>query len=425
MKQISVLIKSGAKLLFRNKGFWGFLVIFPILSLFILNLREEEMEKYGDANGALRVINQFADVDSKVIYAMEGNDYYYPIKVYDSSDSDLTDYVLEKMLDTGLVYIGRYDSGKMTEDEVLKQAQKDAFCDRVGTVLYFTPEFEQEILSGEVKDSIQIYRTAEDDRQELVEDAFNKNISLLAACGRQAQGQMDVLKEMLDGQAALRPGKTVKQVRGGADNSLNTNQKLCKQHMGYSFAFLNLSSLFCGIFIAYTVIEERNNRILQRIMMSKTSVAQYVIAKLLLSVFVSLMQTVIMAIGIFVVVKPDYGISNMDYLFMITMQGIIFNSLSLCIGVLIGNAMSANYAVFSFWSLSGLLSGLYFDISNSKGVIRNLSNLMPQYWFMKASEMFLTEDSTVYTMVLCVTAAFLLIILSAGAAGLKMKQGEQ
>lgn len=424
MRQIIVLLKSSLKILCRNKGFWGFLILSPILALCILNLRTKEVDKYNEEKDTGRVINEMAKVDRKVIYAVQGMEYYYTIKVYDSADSEFTDYLLEKMLETGMVYVCRFDSRNMSENEIRNQLKLDADNDKIGSILYFSPDFEKELLDGTLATSVKLYRPSDDDRQEMVEEAFNHEISNLLTAAKQAAGDKKQLNEILARQKKLLPKKTVKQISVESETSLNLTQQNYKQCIGASFAILTLCSLFCGIFISYTVIEERNNRILQRIMMSRADIIQYISSKIILSVFVSLLQTVIMGIGVFFVIKPEYGISAWSYLFMVAMQGIIFTSLSLCVGVLLGNAMSANYAAFTIWSISALLSGLYFPIDGTSGLFKNLSNLMPQFWSMKATEMFLTGDNSAYMMIVCVTAAFLLVILSVGAVGLKMKQGE-
>ncbi len=46
---------------------------------------------------------------------------------------------------------------------------------------------------------------------------------------------------------------------------------------------------------------------------------------------------------------------------------------------------------------------------------------MPQKWFIKASEILLSGDKSAYTMLLCVTAAYLIIIASIGGVGLKIQ----
>jgi len=53
-----------------------------------------------------------------------------------------------------------------------------------------------------------------------------------------------------------------------------------------------------------------------------------------------------------------------------------------------------------------------------------MSATMPHHWFMDAVEMVLIGDSKAYSMVICVTAAYLIITICLGCVGLKLKENE-
>ena len=86
--------------------------------------------------------------------------------------------------------------------------------------------------------------------------------------------------------------------------------------------------------------------------------------------------------------------------------------------------MSSNYAVFAIWSISAMLAGLYFPLDDTTKALKTLSYLMPQRWFMDASELLLVGDKGAYSMVLCITVAYLITIISIGSVGLKIKRHE-
>ena len=120
----------------------------------------------------------------------------------------------------------------------------------------------------------------------------------------------------------------------------------------------------------------------------------------------------------------DFGISKLSFLGIIFLLGLIFSAVSFLLGILLGDVMSANYAVFSLWSISALLAGLYFPLDSTSAVLKAISYLMPQKWFLKASEMLLVGDKGAYSMVLYVTVAYLIVIISVGSIGLKMKRSD-
>ena len=118
------------------------------------------------------------------------------------------------------------------------------------------------------------------------------------------------------------------------------------------------------------------------------------------------------------------GMNKLVFMLVIFMLGLIFSTLSLLLGTIIGDVMSSNYAVFAGWSISALLAGLYFPLDDTSGTLKLIANLMPQRWFMKVSELLMVNDHSAYPMLLYVTAAYLIVIISIGSIGLKMKRGE-
>lgn len=86
--------------------------------------------------------------------------------------------------------------------------------------------------------------------------------------------------------------------------------------------------------------------------------------------------------------------------------------------------MSSNYAVFTIWCISPLLSGLYFPLDNTTKALKTLAYFMPQRWFMDASKLLIVGDKNAYSMILCVTVAYLIAVISVGTVGLRIKRYE-
>ena len=176
--------------------------------------------------------------------------------------------------------------------------------------------------------------------------------------------------------------------------------------------------------MAHTVIEEHNNKVYTRVMLSKASRQEYLGSKFVVAFIMSAVQTLLLGVCMFVVKDMNFGIHKTSFLILIFCLGIIFSTISFLVGVIIGDIMSANYAVFALWSISALLSGLYFSLDSASSVLRTISYLMPQRWFMKAAELLLAGDKGAFSMVLYITMAYLIVILSVGGIGLKIKRVE-
>lgn len=419
MSHFLELLKINGKLLLRNKGFLFFLLITPIVSVIIMNLHvnlsfyEEEQKE--------REIQELSGED-KVVYLNNWSD--YAVKVYDGAGTELSEYVLEKMADSGMFSIYRMDAGDMTEAEVQKQAEQDAMNDRMGTILYVKTDFDENVMKGNWEEAFLFYQVSEDERWELWEDSFSGELSAIYQAAQGTGGSKAQVLTVLQGIRENLPEQEIISLEGKDSVTLSAEQSSKKGLAGYAYAIITLGFLFCGVCIAYTVIEERENKVYTRIMLSKVGRYEYLLSKLVMSVLISVLQTMVMAVCMFVAGNTDFGISKPDFLLFIFLLGLMFSLLSMCVGILIGDVMGANYAVFAVWSISALLAGLYFPIDTASGAIKAISYLMPQRWFLKGTEMLMVGDKSAYSMVACVTCAYLIVILSVGVVGLKLKESD-
>ena len=414
------LIKMNIKLLLRNKGFLFFLLATPVLSVFILNMKAEHAV-YADSAGVPAVI-ELEDCTKKAVYA--GDTTAYIVKVYDAAGSELSEHVLKKLVETGMFSVCRCDVSGMTEQAVLVQAKKDAFDDRAGVLLYLKEDFDQAVLKGDWEAGMQLYAVSEDERGALFETEFEnvlkqiKQVQILA--GADSQKMIDMLNTI----AAQMPEKQIVSLAGKKDIALTQEQLNQRTQIGYAFAIMTLGFLFCGVCVAHTVIEERNNKVFTRVMLTKISGREYFFSKFVVVFVICMMQTLVSAVCLSAVKGLDFGMDKLSLLLVIFLLGLIFGTLSLLSGVLLGDVMSSNYAVFAIWSISALLAGLYFPLDDTTAALKTLSYMMPQRWFMNASEMLLVGDNKAYFMLLYVTVSYLIVIISLGGVGLKMKKSE-
>ena len=140
---------------------------------------------------------------------------------------------------------------------------------------------------------------------------------------------------------------------------------------------------------------------------------------------ISLLLTVVMGGCSFMIDTGRLGINRVSLLAMVFLLGVIFCSMSLLFGILLGNIFSANVAAFSLWSMSSLLSGLYFPLDSSAKTVKTISYMMPQKWFMDATEMLMVRDNKVYFVLICVTIAYMVITLSLGSVGIRFRNSDE
>lgn len=412
------LIKISLKLLLRNKGFLFFLIAAPILSALVLNIKTDNTIYSDTAEGS---VIELDDCTKKAVYA--GDTSAFIVKVYDASGSELSEYILEKMAETGMFSVCRCDVSHMTEEEVLKQAETDAFEDRAGILLYLKQDFDQAVLEGDWESAMQLYAVSEDERETLfiseLETALGQIRKIQMIAGNDGKAIINMLYDI----AGQMPVKQTVSLAGKNDILLTDEQVNQKTQIGYGIAIITLGFLFCGVCVAHTVIEEQDHKVYTRMMMSGFSEKEYFFSKFVVVFIIGIVQTLVLEICLSVL-NIDFGIDQFSFFLMIFLLGLIFGTLSFLLGVLIGDVMSSNYAAFTVWSISALLAGLYFPLEDTTKALKTISYLMPQKWFMDVGEMLLVQDNRAYSMLLYVTAAFLIVIISLGSVGLKIKRSE-
>lgn len=414
------LVKMSLKLLLRNKGFLFFLIVTPILSTVILSIKMDHTV-YSD-NSDKELVMELSDYAEKAVYV--GDTSACIIKVYDASNSELSEYVLNQMAGTGLFSVCRADVSGLTEEEIDAAAKRDAFDDRAGMLLYLKDDFDGAVLRGNWEQGIKLYAVSEDERQEIFVTELTELLGRIKQVQTIVGDDVTVMLEMLTEIEDELPEKEVVNFAGKEAIELTEKQINQRTQIGYAFAIITLGFLFCGVCVAHSVIEEQNNKVFTRVLLTKLSGRDYFISKFAVAIVISLMQTIVLAVCLSFIPGLDVGMSMISFLFIIFLLGLIFGTLSLLIGVILGDVMSSNYAVFAIWSISALLAGLYFPLDDTTKALKTLSYLMPQRWFMDVSELLLVGDKSAYSVVLCVTVAYLIVIISVGGVGLKIKRYE-
>lgn len=414
------LVKMSLKLLLRNKGFLFFLIATPIMSTVVLSIKMD-YSAYSTVSDKA-VVLELKEHTDRAVYS--GNTSACIIKVYDASRSDLSEYVLKRMAGTGMFSVCRVDVRGLTEAEVEEMAKKDAFEDRAGMLLFLKEGFDAAVLDSTWEQAVTLYDVSADARRELfvseLTSVFAEIKQVQNMVGDDVNAMLKLLAEMQD----LMPEKKIVNLAGKEAMELTQTQINQHTQIGYAFAFVTLGFLFCGVCVAHSVIEEQNNKVFTRLMLTKVSGKEYFISKFLMALIISLMQTFVLAVCLVCLPGLDVGMNIFSFLAFVFLLGLIFSTMSLLIGVILGDVMSSNYAAFAIWSISALLAGLYFPLDDTTKALKILSYLMPQKWFLDASKLLIVGDRSAYSMVLCVTVAYLIVIISVGGVGLKIKRYE-
>ncbi len=394
------LIKSTMKLLFRSKGFWFFLVVVPMLSTIIFKAQRVNVMNMDPVQEG---VIELESADEKVAY--HGGAGEYLIKVYDGAKTETSQYFLNKLATCGLVSVYRMDiTSESDPDAYVKKAiESDGYNDRMGLALYIKPDFE-----------VTVYRLSEDERNDIVFDEIRYQISRINRAGN----NIETLKAVDD----MLPEKKIVETVTGGERNMTPEQKDKETSMGYAFSIMTLAYVFCGIFVAHGAINEQKNGVYTRIRLTGTDTLKYFASKFVSVLCVNTMVTAVLSGYSFFLKESDLGISRPQYTLVIFLMGLVFSTISMVLGIIMGDIMSANVAAFTVWCMSSLLGGLYFPVEYTSGAVKTLSYVIPHRWFVEGVEMILTGDNSVYFMLICITAAYLIVTISLGSLGLKVKR---
>lgn len=414
MSGFIIMIKMNMKLLLRNKGYLAFLIILPIISVIMLNVN---IFISSDGHDNTYVIHELKKENNTILNVVNTK---LNVKVYDSSHSKLSDYIIENLVKTGAYGIYRYQEKKIDVQEARERALNSANHNIIGAVIYIPDTFEADILSGG-DGNIVVFEATKDGRIELLGNTLDTYLRSIVLYAMVTNYNSEDLNKWLETSKNNEISKEIVSIEVGDTLNLTAEQQGKSANIGYSLAFLTIGFLFSGVFIAATVVEERHNRVYNRFLLSLVSVGNYGMVKLLMILITVLIQTGIIAMGIKLFVKIDFGIPFTSYLFLVFCLGLIFNLFSVVIGILTNNILTSNYIAFLAWTLSALLAGLYFPLDGISNWWSSISMLMPQRWVVKSSEMLMAGKSGVYSMFLMVVSSYLIIIMGVGFLGIKTK----
>ena len=425
-----ILLKTTLKLLFRNKGFWFFMLLAPSLSILMLSIKVADNTLYTADTYKTEVIT-LENATDKVAYYNTGIGMIV-IKVYDASESDLAKYFLDSLSKNGMFKLLRVDAKGMDDAAFKERLKADGYDDRMNAAVFIKENFNDEMMNGHSEKAFEIDLLSDDGRNALFEtEAKNISKKIISAydtvkmtSDSSPAANTDAVLTVLSRMDENLPTKEVVSVSDTTKRKLTQEQSRQKTLIGYVFAFLTLGFVLCGTMVSHTVISEQKEQVLVRVKLANVGNVTYFLAKYLAGVVISFMMTFILAVGTLFISEEKIGMSHLQLILLTFLLGLIFCSISLLFGVIFKDIMSANVTAFTVWSLSSMLSGLFFPLDSATSMIKIISTVLPQKYFLDGAEMIFIGDNMVYIMLLCITAAYIALVASLGGLGIKLKKAE-
>ena len=385
--QILQMSKMTIKILFRNKLFLFFAVVMMVGATLVLNVTVDKSEK---TSGSIVMMEEY---DGQMAYLEDVEK--FQVKIYCRNEKSM-DFI-KTMEDGGMFQFFVADCEGLSMEEILDAVNYTAMHDKVDAIMV--------IDKGQMPDCVSIYRTGEDERYEMFESFANSKLT--AFVNGTTKTEKKVVVETIDS----------KEKTTAWEMEVDYQKTSI---FGSVMAIYSVAFLFSGIMILGTIIAEKDNRVYTRVLLSKASPYSYIAAKFIVVFAVALIESLVALAAYGFLVKPDVGLSLGQLFFILLSTGLIFNSLSVGIGICCGNTLTASILSFSVWVITALLGGLYFDINNASDWYKSVATLMPQRWSLKVASLFMNGNNLGYSLLLIVSITYIVVILLVGVLGLKL-----
>lgn len=412
MRAFWTMTKTNCKLLLRSIGFLLCLVLLPVGASALHMVQTSD--NYADSHGG---VAQIEDLDSTVIMDVKT----VSVIFVDAAHDDLSELLLQSLAAEDWCSVGHYRSEPLTLETLKALVQETYDRSFMTGVVYIPDDFSEKLLKGE-NPSLIILNGEKDGRFDLLKSKINATLSVIAGCASSAESQSQAVSAA---KTAFDNLPSVRTIVTGNSDALTETQMNQLRDIGYAVAVLSLAFVLTGCFVANLVVTESDNKSLLRIEMSGVTMIKYVASKALTAVIVTLLQTAVVAAATAAFVGTDVGIPFGSYLLLVGTMGLIYNLLALVFGLFLKNTTFAIYASFGVWVFSNLLSAVYFDFVTLPDWWEKLSLLMPQKWVMIAAEMLMKGQDNAYESYFIASAAFLLVILTAGYLAARLSDGTQ
>lgn len=404
--KIFCMTKSTMRLLYRNKGFLFIAVLLPLLGTLILNLttkhvKDEVHEDYTVLEGA-NVQMAYLEKAGKM-----------QIKAYDMTQAKESKILFKQLAASGLFQVFVVESKDMTDKEVMTSAEKTALHDKVDAILIIKKGFDRQMQEGQLTDSVCLYQVGEDERYKLLEERM-ETVLYGMMLGKQSDTQVDT---------SIKNTELRTEVLESTEDDSYYELACDPQRIsifGNTLGIYTVAFLLAGVLILSTIMTERDNLVFTRIMLSRASSMEYIISKFVIVLLCSILQTTVAALSYILFVRADVGLTPFEFAFILFQLALIFNFASVGIGICCKNVLSASLVCFSIWVLSGVLAGVYFNLSNASIAYKKIAMLFPQRWGMQGASMFVAGKTNAYPMLILVTVTYLIVVLLIGQIGLKL-----
>lgn len=300
-----------------------------------------------------------------------------------------------------------YLSDKMNMNIIEDEQEKfnDKLINRdVSAIIEIPQNFEADVASGK---DVKIKSTTLDDYENgayisVYIEGFMRSVDVASNA---ANGDLQLLLKIMNSKVADTE-LTVK-------NAVVSDRENEYVAAGFTFSegFMIMLVTAIGMFITLAVMDDRQYGTYSRMAISSVTGIQYIIGTLGASVLISLISLIILPLYLLVTGAQ----MNADYT-LVFITVIIYSLFNSALSIMLAQLISSKQALATLsgciTSIGALLGGAWFPIDETAGMLKYLSYITPQYWYVD----FMSGEAEQPAINICVLILYTLLIMLASAA---------
>jgi ABC-2 type transport system permease protein len=393
MNSYKIMLKTNLKLLLRNKFTFVLMFLIPLLAPLVLNIP---------------VNPDYLENQIKL-----------SVCIIDTSKSQLSQILIERLKDDESLIV------TCKEDNIPALDELDAFLidtanhTSIRTYIYIPSDFEDKVLSGEIKNLITLYDSGHDQRTDLLKGSLQSVFSRFYLYSNVSRGDSKSFYALLNSANSDKTQKEVVTLQSSS-NMLTYNASPKVEPIRYLIAIICAAIFFGSVSIISIFIKEKENLVLKRITLSPAHPITYIGVKLSLGIISLIIQIGVMMLSIKTFTHLSMDISLLHMGLLILGLGLVFLSMSVCLGICLDSIDKVNYFALCIIVLSSMLAGLYFPIELSPKWMQNIALLFPQRWFIYTVDQLILGHTNVLYLYFSVAFGFVIFFISLALLGYKM-----
>jgi sagI len=281
-------------------------------------------------------------------------------------------------------------------DELLKDKTYEA-------IVIISEDFSEHIINGKSK-SLELRYISNSEIIPWLESQLKYDIANLLTIGQVSNGDSSVFQKILNSRDSLDYEVKIKNVQ-----DLSVSKAVSSQGLG----FLIVTMLTFSGFLTITIISEKEKKIFDRILITKSSVVKYIVSYLVVGFITYSIQFSIMSL-LFRLLNIELFIPSSVLYLTLLLLILLITSFAILVGAFSKNVLEGEQLLNFIILPSSMLAGCFWPLAIAPKFMQTLGKIFPQNWILTIIEIAQNggalDNILVYYVLLLILSIFFLLL---------------